>query len=88
MPVCVDPSHSVGNRDLSPDGIPDVFHAAAQGVIAGANMLLVDVHPVPTKALVDAGQALSLDELPRFLDDVAIAREAWLRRRALFAATA
>lgn len=86
MPVCVDPSHSVGTRDASPDGIPDVYHAAAQGVIAGANMLLVDVHPVPKKALVDAGQALSLDELPRFLEDVAIARAAYEKRRALFAA--
>ncbi|MBL8520634.1 MAG: 3-deoxy-7-phosphoheptulonate synthase [Betaproteobacteria bacterium] len=85
MPVCVDPSHSVGNREVSPDGIPDVYHAAAQGVIAGANMLLVDVHPVPNKALVDAGQALSLEELPRFLEDVAIARAAFERRRALFA---
>ena len=86
MPVCVDPSHSVGTRDASPEGIPDVFHVAAQGVIAGANLLLVDVHPVPKKALVDAGQALSLDELPRFLEDVAIARAAYEQRRALFAA--
>ncbi len=88
MPVCVDPSHSVGNREVSPDGIPDVFHAAAQGVIAGANMLLVDIHPVPKKALVDAGQALSLEEVPRFLADVAIAREAYEKRRALFATSA
>ncbi len=84
MPVCVDPSHSVGTREVSPDGIPDVYHAAAQGVIAGANMLLVDVHPVPKKALVDAGQALSLEEVPRFLEDVAIARAAYEKRRALF----
>ncbi len=88
MPVCVDPSHSVGNREVSPDGIPDVFHAAAQGVIAGANMLLVDIHPVPKKALVDAGQALSLEEVPRFLADVAIAREAYEKRRAMFATSA
>jgi 3-deoxy-7-phosphoheptulonate synthase len=86
MPVCVDPSHSVGGREVSPDGIPDVYHAAAQGVIAGANMLLVDAHPMPKKALVDAGQALSLEEIPRFLEDVAIAREAFVKRRALFSA--
>ena len=83
MPVCVDPSHSVGLRDTSPDGIPDIFHAAAQGVIAGANMLLVDMHPVPKKSLVDAQQAITLEELPYFLEDVAIAREAWEKRRAL-----
>ena len=83
MPVCVDPSHSVGLRDASPDGIPDIFHAAAQGVVAGANMLLVDMHPVPKKSLVDAQQAITLEELPYFLDDVAIAREAWEKRRTL-----
>lgn len=84
MPVAVDPSHSVGNRGASPDGIPDVYHVAAQGVIAGANLVLTDMHPEPSKALVDAAQAITTTELPRFLADVAIAREAYLRRRALF----
>jgi 3-deoxy-7-phosphoheptulonate synthase len=83
MPVCVDPSHSVGTRGTSPDGIMDVFHVAAQGVIAGANMLLVDMHPVPAKSLVDAAQAISLQELPYFLEDMAIAREAYDKRVAL-----
>jgi len=82
MPVCVDPSHSVGARSASPDGLLDVMHAAAQGVIAGANMVLVDFHPAPAKALVDGPQALTLEELPLFLEDVAIAREAYLRRAA------
>ena len=85
MPVCVDPSHSVGIRAASPDGILDVFHVAAQGVIAGANMLLVDMHPNPGKALVDAAQAITLQELPYFLEDVQIAREAYEKRRALAA---
>ena len=85
MPVCVDPSHSVGMRGTSPDGILDIFHVAAQGVIAGANMLLVDMHPVPTKSMVDGQQAVSLGELPYFLEDIAIAREAYERRRALAA---
>jgi 3-deoxy-7-phosphoheptulonate synthase len=83
MPVCVDPSHSVGARGASPEGILDVFHVAAQGVIAGANMLLVDMHPVPKKSLVDAAQAISLEELPYFLEDMAIAREAYEKRIAL-----
>ena len=33
------------------------------------------------KALVDAAQALTLEELPWFLEDMAIAREAYLVRR-------
>lgn len=84
MPVCIDPSHSVGTRDHSPDQVMDILHATAQGVVAGANMVLVDFHPEPTQALVDGPQALLLDELPRFLEDVAIAREAYEKRRALW----
>ncbi len=81
MPVCIDPSHSVGSRDMAPDGLLDVMHVAAQGVIAGANMILVDFHPHPASALVDGPQALTLDELPWFLDDVQIARDAYLERQ-------
>ena len=85
MPVCIDPSHSVGIRAFAPDGIQDIFHATAQGVIAGANMVLVDFHPDPATALVDSAQALLLSELPYFLDDVRIAREAYEKRRELAA---
>lgn len=80
MPVCIDPSHSVGSRDRAPDGLLDVMHVTAQGVIAGANMILVDFHPEPSKALVDGPQALLLNELPIFLEDVRIAREAYEKR--------
>ncbi len=80
MPVCIDPSHSVGTRDKDPNGILDIFHVTAQGVIAGANMVLVDFHPEPTTALVDGPQALTLDELPYFLDDIRIARDAYESR--------
>lgn len=80
MPVCIDPSHSVGSRHRSSDGILDVMHVTAQGVIAGANMILVDFHPDPSVALVDGPQALRLEELPMFLEDVHICREAYERR--------
>ncbi|HXH04439.1 MAG TPA: 3-deoxy-7-phosphoheptulonate synthase [Candidatus Competibacteraceae bacterium] len=83
MPVCIDPSHSVGTRDRAPDGIPDLMHTTAQGVTAGANMVLVDFHPVPAKALVDGPQALQLHELGWFLEDVALARECYEKRQAL-----
>ncbi len=83
MPVCIDPSHSVGTRDSAPDGLLDVMHVTAQGVIAGANMILVDFHPHPPRALVDGPQALQLHELPWFLEDVRIAREAYEKRVAL-----
>jgi 3-deoxy-7-phosphoheptulonate synthase len=83
MPVCIDPSHSVGSRSIGPEGILDVMHVTAQGVIAGANMILVDFHPEPGEAFVDGPQALLLAELPHFLEDVRIAREAYEKRVAL-----
>jgi 3-deoxy-7-phosphoheptulonate synthase len=46
-------------------------------------MVLVDFHPMPKKALVDGPQALTVQELPYFLEDVAIAREAYLNLTAL-----
>ncbi len=85
MPVCIDPSHSVGTREVAPDGLMDVMHSTAQGIIAGANMVLVDFHPAPTKALVDGPQALLLEELPVFLEDVRIAHEAYQKRCAAIA---
>ncbi|MHC8604216.1 3-deoxy-7-phosphoheptulonate synthase [Arenicellales bacterium IMCC58067] len=81
LPACIDPSHSVGNRNIGPDGLLDVMHITAQGVIAGANMVLADFHPRPEQALVDGPQALRLDELPWFLEDIKIARSAYLARR-------
>ena len=84
MPVCIDPSHSVGSRSRSSDNILDVMHVTAQGVIAGANMILVDFHPDPSVALVDGPQALQMDELPLFLEDVRIVKEAYEKRRTLF----
>ncbi|MDD5240146.1 MAG: 3-deoxy-7-phosphoheptulonate synthase [Sulfuricella sp.] len=77
MPVCIDPSHSVGTRNRAPDGILEIFHATMQGVIAGANMILVDFHPAPAKALVDGPQALLMEELPLFLECVKNTREAY-----------
>jgi len=78
LPVCIDPSHSVGRMENAPDGLPDIFHAIGQGVIAGASMLLVDFHPRPEAALCDGPQALTLGELPRLMAYVARVREAYL----------
>jgi 3-deoxy-7-phosphoheptulonate synthase len=88
LPVCVDPSHSIGRRTTGPEGLLDIFHVTAQGVIAGANMILVDVHPRPEEAQCDGPQALLLDELPGFLEDVAIVRRAYEERVARVRRTA
>jgi 3-deoxy-7-phosphoheptulonate synthase len=88
MPVCIDPSHSVGLRSQAPDRLLDILHVTAQGVVAGANMILVDFHPAPARALVDGPQALTLRELPHFLEDVALVRETYEKRVALAARAA
>ena len=83
LPVCVDPSHSIGRREAAPDGLLDIQHVSAQVVIAGANMLLVDFHPSPEVALCDGPQALLVRNLPAYLEDVGIVRQAYEKRRAL-----
>jgi 3-deoxy-7-phosphoheptulonate synthase len=70
LPVCIDPSHSVGRLDLAPDGLPDLIHVIGQGLIAGASMVLVDFHPHPEVALCDGPQALRLEHLPRLVEYV------------------
>lgn len=68
LPVCADPSHPAGRRDL-------VLPLALAAVAAGADMILVEVHPRPEKALSDAEQQLSLEEFPKFVESLrAVAR--------------
>jgi 3-deoxy-7-phosphoheptulonate synthase len=83
LPVCIDPSHSVGKRVAAPDGFLDIQHVAAQGIIAGANLVLVDFHPNPSEALCDGPQALLMDELEGFVRDVELVRNAYVERRKL-----
>ena len=77
LPVCIDPSHSVGRLDLAPDGLSDIFHVIGQGVIAGATMVLVDFHPKPEVALCDGPQALALSQLPELKRYIAAMRGAY-----------
>jgi 3-deoxy-7-phosphoheptulonate synthase len=61
LPVVVDPSHAAGRRDL-------VVPLARAAMAAGADGVMVDVHPRPETALCDGAQALygeALDELGR-----------------------
>ena len=63
LPVIVDPSHAAGRRDL----VGPMSLAAAA---AGADGLIVEVHPNPDEAICDAAQQLVADEFPEYLDRV------------------
>lgn len=62
-PVLGDPSHATGRADL-------VIPAARAAVAAGADGLLVEVHPRPSEALSDGMQSLTLEQARQLVDDV------------------
>jgi 3-deoxy-7-phosphoheptulonate synthase len=55
LPVVVDPSHGTGHTYLVPD-------MAAAAVAAGADGLIIEVHPDPEKAMSDGFQSLNFDQ--------------------------
>ena len=55
LPIIVDPSHGTGKRNL----VPPMARAA---LMAGADGLLIEVHPNPAEALSDGEQSLDLAE--------------------------
>jgi 3-deoxy-7-phosphoheptulonate synthase len=63
LPVIVDPSHSAGHYSL----VPSMAKAA---VAAGADGLLIEVHPTPKEALVDGLQSLSLSDFSRLMEEL------------------
>lgn len=63
LPVIVDPSHAAGLRFLVPA-------LARIAVAAGADGLLVEVHPSPEDALSDGIQSLNFAEFRQMMDDL------------------
>ncbi|MDX1945120.1 MAG: 3-deoxy-7-phosphoheptulonate synthase [Pirellulaceae bacterium] len=64
LPVVVDPSHGTGHTDRVPD-------LAAASIAAGADGLILEVHPDPERALSDGYQSLNF---PQFLETMAKCR--------------
>ncbi len=63
LPVVVDPSHALGKWRY-------VLPMARAAVAAGADGLLVEVHPDPARALCDGQQALSPEVFLAMMDDI------------------
>jgi 3-deoxy-7-phosphoheptulonate synthase len=66
LPVIVDPSHAAGRRDL----VGPMSLAAAA---AGADGIIVEVHPRPDEAVCDAAQQLATDDFPDYVERVRMA---------------
>jgi 3-deoxy-7-phosphoheptulonate synthase len=69
LPVVADPSHGTGRRDM-------VVPMARASVAAGADALLVEIHPHPDKAASDAAQTLSLDQFENLVRELRVIAEA------------
>ncbi|MGB9765696.1 MAG: 3-deoxy-7-phosphoheptulonate synthase [Candidatus Saccharicenans sp.] len=63
LPVIADPSHGTGVRDL-------VIPVSKAALAAGANGLIVEVHPDPSSALSDGFQSLDFKSFGRMLGDL------------------
>lgn len=63
LPVIVDPSHAAGHYSL----VPAIARAA---VAAGADGILVEVHPNPKEALVDGLQSLTISGFDRLMEEL------------------
>jgi 3-deoxy-7-phosphoheptulonate synthase len=60
LPILVDPSHGTGRRDYVPP-------MACAALAAGADGLLIEVHPDPDHALSDGAQTLDFARFERLL---------------------
>jgi 3-deoxy-7-phosphoheptulonate synthase len=65
LPIVVDPSHGTGRRDK-------VIPMARAAVAAGADGLLIEVHPDPETALSDGAQSLYPEQFDRLMGELRV----------------
>jgi 3-deoxy-7-phosphoheptulonate synthase len=73
LPIVADPSHGTGHRDM-------VTPMARAAIAAGADGLLVEVHPQPDRALSDGAQSLYPEQFERMMRDVRLIADVIGRR--------
>ncbi|MEM0489930.1 MAG: 3-deoxy-7-phosphoheptulonate synthase [Ignisphaera sp.] len=69
LPIAADPSHPSGKREY-------VEALALAAVAAGADVVMVEVHPEPSKALSDSEQQLSVKEFQNLMERIKIVAQA------------
>lgn len=76
LPVIVDPSHGTGRREL----VPTMSRAA---IAAGADGLILEVHPDPNSALCDGRQSITAEELSGIVREARVISEMMYRSAGL-----
>lgn len=76
LPVIVDPSHGTGRREL----VPTMSRA---GIAAGADGLILEVHPDPNKALCDGKQSITPEQLRSVVHETRLMNQVLLRHALL-----
>jgi 3-deoxy-7-phosphoheptulonate synthase len=74
LPVILDPSHATGKRSL----VPPLCRAA---VAIGADGLIVEVHPCPSKAMSDGAQSLDIPQFEQMMRDLLPYMRLWKETR-------
>jgi 3-deoxy-7-phosphoheptulonate synthase len=69
LPIIADPSHGIGLRDK-------VIPMARAAVAAGADGVMVEVHPAPDKALSDGAQSLYPEQFTQLMHEIHVIAEA------------
>ncbi len=63
LPIIVDPSHATGKREL-------INAVSRSAIAAGADGLIIEVHPKPEEALSDGAQSLLPEEFKALMTDI------------------
>jgi len=69
LPVIVDPSHATGRKDL-------IISMSKAAIAAGADGLMIEVHPNPKKAISDKDQTLNLTQFKELMKEIKPVAEA------------
>ncbi len=65
LPIMVDPSHGTGIRSL-------VAPMARASLVAGADGIIIEMHPSPDQAISDAQQTISFESFAKLMDELKI----------------
>ncbi len=69
LPIALDPSHGTGIREM-------VSPMAKAGVAAGADVLMIEMHPNPDQSVSDAKQTVSFDTFSEIMQDLKVIAKA------------